>query len=492
MHMYGVKKMTMEYESFGKCLQRALEEQGLSASAAARLVGFRSRNSIFRILSDETSADVDARFLTQLHGALGDSWPDKRWKELERALEIKRIGLQQYQDAEAFVSAICSAEEGACVVETEWQAGKSEMPLGKLIREICREGEISVVICGCCQRTLMTILSNAFNDAGCEGRVNVRHYIDISPENMVTNLLGALPLMSRVWYNARLVEEGHCTKEMAALYRVNLIILSMRREDGHHVIHHLMQCEQDRFVHAYGDEIGKHRSGLLDRCRFQLAALKPLLPLRGGPQDFVDYTQQYARLEADCMILSVKPDVHFNLVPTRILYQAIREGFAGSGIAGGEELEALMKSLAEIHDVRVNNMYGKRRPTHVVYSLPAMERFMRTGVSTDHFFLQRAYTPEERREIVSILLRQMQADPYFNIWFIREDLRAEITLYEGRGVLLMDAYTSYDLHDDHSEALVMLPDFMRAFQRFFMDELLKRMVMSRAESLAALEGLLRL
>lgn len=482
----------MEYESFGKCLQRALEMQGLSASAAARMVGFRSRNSIFRILSDETSAEVDARFLAQLRGAVGDGWPDERWTELERALEIKRVGLQQFLDGEAFITAMCDGEECACVAETDWLEGKSEAPLEKLLREICREGEIGVLICGCCTKPLTAMLSNAFNDAGSEGRLTVRHYIDIAPESMVANLLGALPLMSRVWYNARLVEEAHCTKEMAALYRVNLIVLYGCREDGRHFVHHLLQCDENRFVHTYGDAIGGHQGGVMDRCRFQLAALKPLLPLRGGPSDFVDYTQQYARLEADCMILSVKPDIHFNLVPTRILYQAICDGFDHSGIAGGTELETLMKSLAEIHDARVANMYGKRRPTHIVYSLPAMERFMHTGVSTDHFFLHRAYTPEERREIISLLLRQMQADPYFNIWFVREELRAEITLYEGRGVLLMDAYTSYDLHDDHSEALVTLPDFMQACQRFFMDVLLSRMVMSRSESMAALEGLLRL
>ena len=36
------------FESFGDCLKRCLKENHLSASEAAKLVGFRSRNSIFR------------------------------------------------------------------------------------------------------------------------------------------------------------------------------------------------------------------------------------------------------------------------------------------------------------------------------------------------------------------------------------------------------------------------------------------------------------
>ena len=77
---------------------------------------------------------------------------------------------------------------------------------------------------------------------------------------------------------------------------------------------------------------------------------------------------------------------------------------------------------------------------------------MRTGVQSDHFFIQRAYTLEERREILRRMYHAMQADPHFNIHFLRADmpeLNNETTFYEGKGVLLMDAYTGYDLHDDH-------------------------------------------
>ena len=96
---------------------------------------------------------------------------------------------------------------------------------------------------------------------------------------------------------------------------------------------------------------------------------------------------------------------------------------------------------------------------------------------------------------MKLLLRQTQEDPYFSIRFLRRELpelRNEMTFYEGKGVLLLDAYTSYDLHDDHSEALITLPQFMQSFQQFFMEVLMNDLVMSRAESLAALEALLEI
>ena len=49
------------FESFGDCLKRCLKENHLSASEAAKLVGFRSRNSMFRILAGETGDEVKLR-----------------------------------------------------------------------------------------------------------------------------------------------------------------------------------------------------------------------------------------------------------------------------------------------------------------------------------------------------------------------------------------------------------------------------------------------
>lgn len=485
-----------EHESFGQCLQRIIHAEGLSASALARMVGFRSRNSLFRILSDETSAEVDARFLETLRSVAGEQWPPEHWRSLELALDIKRVGLQRHQSNQAFCQGVGMQETvQRYVAEMLVNGMRQERPLQELLTDICRTGEISVVICGCCERPLTSCLDACFASAGSQGRLKVRHYIDVSENVMVHNILGTLPLLSRVWYNARLVDEAHCPPQMMTVYRLNVIGITVKEPDGTEAYHQLILCADDRLVYACGGSQAGALADMLDRHRFQLELLKPLSGTSEGAQAFVEYTEHCAQLEADCMILSVKPDIHFNLVPCGILYPAILEGFDQSGMTGGDGLQALMEKLWCIHEARVNNMYSKRRPTHIVYSIRAMEQFMRTGVQTDHFFIQRAYTVPERREIIRQLLRHMQEDPYFNVYFMKPELpeiRTEMTLYEGKGVLLMDAYTSYDLHDDHSEALVTLPGFMESFRSFFLDVLLERLTLSREESIAQLERLMQM
>ena len=194
-----------------------------------------------------------------------------------------------------------------------------------------------------------------------------------------------------------------------------------------------------------------------------------------------------------CTLLSIKPDPHFNCIPAELLEQAVLEGFEQTGMAAGPELVELVDALKAVHNTRFDNMMNKRRPTHLVYRLDELERFMRTGVLSDQFFIQRAYTVEERRQVIRVLLDAMRNRPYFNVHILKEAapaLRYEMSCYDGKGVLLMDAYTGYELDKDHSEALITLPAFVESFRSFFFDELLPHYVRPRAEVLRLLEHLL--
>lgn len=483
------------YESFGECLKRCLKETDISASEAARLVGFRSRNSIFRILAGDASNDVKLRFLEQLYKAIGKKWPEEYWRALQEALSIERLGPVRYQEKQAFTRVLFGREEqDECTVIKLMEDGTTqEYPLADVLADTAASSRAEIVITGCYDPGLARLLVEKCGEAGDHGRLIIRHYIDTDKDTVSQNILALLPLMSKPWYNARLVEPGSCPEEMLAVYRLSA--LHINRWDAQNMQHGGMFIRFDKKYFASRMEVRGACTAIavLDRYRFDLELLKPMVEGSAGPEVFVEYTAQYARLEENCTILSVKPDAHFNCIPTHVLEQAVLEGFEQSGMAAGPELLALIEALKNVHEQRFHNMFNKHKPTHLVYSLPAMERFMRTGVLSDQFFIQRAYTVEARREIIRVLLDGMRNLPYFNVHFLREGtppLRYEISYYDGKGVLLMDAYTGYDLDSDHSEALITLPAFMEGFRRYFQEELLPHYVMSRSETIAALERLM--
>ncbi|MBQ7139017.1 MAG: helix-turn-helix transcriptional regulator [Clostridia bacterium] len=484
------------YESFGECLKRCLAEEGLSASEAARLVGFSSRNSIFRILSGEASAEIKLRFLRSLHEAIGMQWPEKHWYDLQTALSVERLGQIRYQENKAFERLLYRMEDAipSYRIHAVESAGTVEpRALSDLLKEVALAPKAEIIITGCCKAGLSRLLADCCEEAGREGRLSIRHYFDTGVSVVTRNILGVLPLVSKPWYNARLVEPSSCPAEMQAIYRLHCIHVQRWDESGNPSWTICVHYDEENFTFQDWHAGLCPAVALLDRWRFQLELLKPLPSAAEGPGVFVEYTKQYAALEENCAIFSVKPDAHFNCIPTYLLEQAVMEGFEQSGIAAGPELVELIGALKQVHEQRYHNMFAKHRPTHLVYSFADMERFMRTGVLTDQFFIQRAYTVEERREIIRVLLDAMRELPYFNVHFLKEGappLRYEISYYEGKGVLLMDSYTGYDLDSDHSEALITLPAFAQSVKRFIQDELLPHYVLSRSETIQALEYLL--
>ena len=484
------------YESFGECLKRCLAEEGMSASEAARLVGFSSRNSIFRILSGETSDDVKLRFFQKLYDVLRTEWPEQHWYDLQRALSVERLGPARYRENQAFQQLLYELEEDipAYMVHMAAPDGNEQiLPLAELMKKIAQAPRAEIIITGCCESCMSRLLVECCGEAGMRGTLTVRHYIDIDKSVVTQNILGILPLVSKPWYNARLVEPNSCPPQMLSMYRVHSIYVHCWDENGSLSGQRFLRYDETNFFSQSWIKGPCPTTALLDRWRFQLELLKPLPKTSAGPEVFVEYTQRYAELEDNCNILSIKPDAHFNCIPAHLLEQAVIEGFEQSGMVAGPELALLIDSLKQVHVQRYHNMFAKRRPTHLVYSVADMERFMRTGVLTDQFFIQRAYTVEERREIIRVLLDAMRELPYFNVHFLKEGappLRYEISCYEGKGVLMMDAYTGYELDNDHSEALITLPSFVESVKRFFQDELLPHYVLSRSETIHALERLL--
>lgn len=482
-------------ESFGECLKRCLKEADLSASEVARLVGFRSRNSIFRILSGDTSNEVNLRFLSSLHDALGSQWPEERWLTLQASLSMERLGADRYRAYRAFERVLFEQGEPiTCTVERLLPDGTiEELDLRTLLGRLDDAVKVEIVLTGCCDYGLARLLADCCGRAGAQGRLNIRHYIDTDSSVITQNILSILPLVSKTWYNARLVEPGSCPEEMRAIYRLHALHVHQWDEDGQEYGGMFIRFDRNRFASRLEVRGACEAIILLDKWRFDLELLKPMPHYDDGPRAFVEYTEQYRMLERDTTICSIKPDVHFNCIPAQMLEQAIVEGFEQADMAAGPELDRLIAELKRVHNGRYRNMLDKHKPTHLVYSFPAMERFMRTGVQTDHFYIQRAYTVEERRGIISGLLEAMRSCPWFNVYFLKEgaqELRNEITFFEGKGVLMMDAYTGYELEVDHSEALISLPAFMDSFYRYFMDELLVHHVMSRADTLRCLEQLL--
>jgi len=157
--------------------------------------------------------------------------------------------------------------------------------------------------------------------------------------------------------------------------------------------------------------------------------------------------------------------------------------------------EKIIGELREVHEQRFENICQKSRPTSIIFSSEAMERFARTGMESDHFFALRPYTGEERAQILGHILKQMKENPAFHVYFFKKDFAPplmEVTLFEGEGTLMTKPFTDYNLADDHAEVLITSDAFCAHYKAFFTGDLLARHVMGPEETETELERLIEI
>ena len=141
----------------------------------------------------------------------------------------------------------------------------------------------------------------------------------------------------------------------------------------------------------------------------------------------------------------------------------------------------------------MDNLYHKRKKTHIVLNVDAMMRFAQTGNRSDHFFSTRPYTPQERVQVLTILRDQTRDNPHFHIWMshhpdiVRD---RELTIYDGYGVALVKGNTSWRFDQDHQEVFLESRMLAQHFKTYFINGVLSEAVMGKEESIALLNDMI--
>ena len=487
-----------KYERFAACMRRVLAETGISATELARMVGFKSRNSLFRILNDETSSEAENNFFHTLREKQCLQLTDETWSELEEALEISRVGYSDYLSNQA-ISGLLTNElpppgEYMCIQRDD-QGHTSMTPFSTRLGELTQYDELEICMTGCCSAPLTQALTVHLRSESIRCHVSLTHYLFAGDDEIVQNVAAIQPLLYATWYQAFFLEPNTCAPETEAILRVNsLFIRAVRGQDEHYELMTVLDGGHILCKKLQDGTVFRQISRMRIRHEPAIHQVKSSFPyLAHSPEDYLIYTENYRQLENNCVVLSLKPDVPINYIHPDVLIGPVMDGFREAGFAEQGKLTELVQRLYDIQLQRYENFFHKKKVTHTIFSPKAMERFARTGRQSDHFFAMRPYTPAERKAILTNLREQVMHNPYFWIYFLKDDvdsIYAEITMYEGRGVMFLRSDTEYNLDGDHCEALIDYQGLSDKFRSFYMKELLVNRVLSYQDTIAILDRMI--
>ena len=489
--MHALRKPVVD---FGQCLRQILESKNTSASELARMMNYKSRNTVFRILSGEGGYSVLKAFYDRLLQEDQLSLHEKERVELHQALNVSRVGVENYKSY-CMLAELLGETHAEDALAISWETESSDIAdIDAVIRE-CREAVITIT--GCCDRQLFERFRRSMIGLSKKTKLTIAHFIYTGAEEVIRNISAIQPLFFESCYTPYALEPDMFSPEKERLYRSNCVFVHAVDAEGKGFDQAFLLVDKGVFCAMGRRAPGGFRllQTFFGEDELRMYPLKKSFTQANGVQKYADYIDECARLERGRSIYNIRQDVPISFVHPDILVSAVTEGFRNTGFAEEAELEAILPALYEVQLSRYRNFFEKRRPTHTIFSYEAMERYARTGEQSDHFFAMRPFTGEERVRILSHLREQTQSNPQFKIYFFCKRCtppKMEIGLYEGAGVLLAKPHTDYNLSRGHAEAIVDQKALCERFREFFMQYLLEDYVMSSEETLMALDNLIRI
>lgn len=488
---------------FGKCLKQIMEDREMSIAETARLMQLKSSTSLARILHDEVSLKTTRKFYQALLALAPCPFTAEEMQRLDQALGVDQLGPERYDafrqlDKIVFPGAAAPSRARLKVATHAGSGLPEHLSAQRLMRYLSACADIQLTMTGCCSEALMNTLASLLRQNAPHKKRNFVHYLHNgfrSSARLVKMISAIRPLLPYPAYSAYICDSRVIPDETASIYEGNnLLCLATDASGAQRMFHCVMIGPEDFFLTEYHDPaVFSFQLATLRQVQPYLSPVKDLFPAHAAPEDYVAYTENYRRLEHARPIYSVIPDVPLNFVQVDILLSVLQDAARENEFAASPEFQALLMQLYAIQDQRAHNMFEKRQVSHYIFSYPAMAEFARTGMQSDHFFAMRPYTPAERRRILQTLRDNMAGNPFFHLYFAKDNelsFQLEITCYEGMGVLMLNADTSYTLGDDLSETLITEESFTNLFISYFQEELIPKHVLSAKESLALMDQLL--
>ena len=472
---------------FGPCLKEILKEKRVSASELARMMSYKSRNSIFRILGGEGSHGARQAFCTRLMQEDPLALDGEQRRRLEEALEISRIGLRDYLGNQAMRDLLTGSSPVPACAAVRIDAAEycpQDPDFHKVLEEVKSAQRVHLTILGCCDRAIFDALYGWIGRM--DGKVKVTHMIYTGSEEIIRNIAAIQPLLYCSFYDAHCMQPGTFSREREHVYRCNWIHAHVQDRQGDWYERQMILIDQGVFVPTRRTATAENSTiqAFFERDLMRMPPLKTVFSVRRSIRDYLTFAKDCRRLEQGRAVYMIKLDVPVCFVHPDIVAACVAEGFAD---------KAAMDELARIHRQRFENYFTKKKVSRVIFSREAMECFARTGRQSDHFFALRSYTPEERVRILRNLREQEENNPCFHVHFFTDGFQppaGEVSLYEGIGTLMAKPYTDYNLAGEHAETIITQAEFCARYKAFYLNDLLVRHVMDRAGTLAALDELI--
>lgn len=470
----------MMMHSIGNFLRHLQKSRGLTLAELSSVLGYKSPTSLVRIMQQKANRESLYKLVDRLRSNERMLLTEQELHQLDDILEVDQ--LRKDIDYAAFLR-LRSLLQG------------EQLPQRNVILTIAEGGAQTTLIrrYGDCQRwrgflinseraPIFHVLSQLLQRE--DFRLEHAMLFNNDQEHTVRLICTLLPLMFSSNYEGYAYNLDSKKESMTTgLMRADMLVCDYVTRSGetrHDMI--VFNENDDASVIESKQSISTFESLLPPRSSFR--SLRSIWYSASG--DYLAYCRYCLKLEKDRAIYRVKQDVGLDQIPVPLLRKTVEEG----PLYGSQVSPALLDSLEELFRERWQQTLHNPEPVHHVMKRSAMWQFVHTGRMSDHFWACRAFTLQERADILQAMISLTKNCPDYHFYFLKadDDLRDdEFILYDGAGICVIKPGTSYHLDGNHVETMIAQEEFQAIFKKFFMESVVRFHTFSPQETTALLE-----
>jgi len=491
-------------ESFRDCLLEMMTARNLSSAQLAVILGHKSKTTLLRILQGTAGLRSLGNVYKELCSCEELHLTEQEAERLHTAYDMELWGADTYRARTEMLRLLRKPDNRPTAVKLLC-SDNSETTLEAFLSRFVpsgTEGEIPVtrmdilMLSGCYPSVMLTMAGLLRR---MEQRIHIRQLFMLNGDTArITRMIrNILPTLGYHTYEAYSVSQSDIVTDPAYSGTGTGKAMAVRAETeaGETREFQILLKSETEGVLLEAPGIWNHWHQFTAMYFQSAAPMKATIP---EIQDYVSMLEYYADTERNREMLIYKADVSFCYIHTEILLHALSDALKEGA---NTEMEAyigqVLPRLRSIQEKRFQNIVNKRQHTYWIASAAALHRFARTGVQDDHFFAMRPFTAEERHRIFRHLLEQVQNNPYFHLYLMREEdedsfVDLEATLFVGHGLQLTSYHTDYCLENGWTETMLEEEAFCSLYREFYMEELIAHHTRPAENTIALLEDILRL
>lgn len=487
--------MENELMTFGEFLGYILNKKNISVAKLANLTNTKSRNTIQRLLKDESSMDVIQHFKEELVMVDSLKFTPLEHTQLEESIEVSKFGKDLLM---ARNTLLCLFEKGQAVstLNSNHIYGpqiKKQISLKQLFFNYTNYSSVKILIFNAASLELTDTLVS-FIQTSTNNEISIEQilYFGNNANENATTFVSICKLLNYTNYKAY----HNSSPDLLDLSKRNtsimsdLIIVSKVLNDGTSITDLIKFNGNMDFKLLFdnsGDSLYNFYLDCFEEIKIHCQNIRKTYAANNIIDKLIELCEYLLNLEKSTEEYLIKQNMCFQMIHTDILYKMLVD----SNFLGLSEDHPKIQKLIQIAQDRFCNYYSIKKMKINLFTKRGLLDFVKTRTLTDHFFYFRDFTKEEVKYTLEFILKQLEENIFFKMYLLKDDYfigNIEYTYYKDTVLYFIDSSSGYS--SDFDEGIITAKPIIDIFDDFIKNELIKHHTLPETETISFLKNLI--